>query len=145
MGSWMGKGACCRRPQALRPSIKVSLQKRKQLIGRPELALAKTRWHNCFDGLQLLGEVCSDTDLRRGQVREISSSALKALRGLAGGGELFEHLLLCRNVRFYVTVSRLNTLMSEPRTMIVISPPGTNKLAIDVDRFGRPRRCAGLW
>ncbi len=38
------------------------------LIGRPELAFAEARWHNRFDGLQLLGRIGSNVDFRRGQI-----------------------------------------------------------------------------
>ena len=32
--------------------LRFGLQQGPQLVGRPELAFAKARWHNRFDGLQ---------------------------------------------------------------------------------------------
>ena len=48
--------------------LRLALQKREQFVGRPKLALAKARWHNRFDGLQLFGRIGPNVDFRRGQV-----------------------------------------------------------------------------
>jgi hypothetical protein len=43
-------------------------QQREQFVGRLELALAKARRHNRFNGLQLFGGIGPNVDFRRGQV-----------------------------------------------------------------------------
>ncbi len=48
--------------------LRLALQNREQFVGRPELALAKARWHDRFDGLQLFSRVGPNVDLRRGQI-----------------------------------------------------------------------------
>ena len=47
--------------------LRLGLQQRNQSVRRPELALAKVRWDDCLDGVQLLAGVGSNVDLRGGQ------------------------------------------------------------------------------
>ena len=68
-GEWDGKRACC--TTASRPfdsPLRFGLQQGQQFVGRPELAFAEARWHNCFDSLQFFGRIGSNVDFRRGQI-----------------------------------------------------------------------------
>jgi hypothetical protein len=48
--------------------LRLGLQKREQFVRRAELALAKARRYNRFDGLELFGRISSNVDLRRSQI-----------------------------------------------------------------------------
>jgi hypothetical protein len=47
--------------------LKLGFQKRRQFVGRPELALSKTGRHNRLDRFQLFCRISANVDLRRGQ------------------------------------------------------------------------------
>ena len=52
----------------LNSPLRLGLQKREQFVRRAELALAKARRYNRFNGLELFGRISSNVDLRRGQI-----------------------------------------------------------------------------
>jgi len=68
-GEWTARGHAAQRHHALFDSpLRFGLEQGQQFVGRPELAFAEARWHNRFDGLQLLGRIGSNVDFRRGQI-----------------------------------------------------------------------------